>query len=149
VDPWPIPFPPSRREALCTWLTANGINPNDVPQDGDLTIRTVDGTRLIAYEAVVYDENGRRELDERGDRLALKRCTMPLVVEPPDWWEPYEKPTRDDLLAATNRVRQLHIRNANTGDCEHCSKRDYPDYAVPHPCPTIQALDGLHPVGTA
>lgn len=38
-------------------------------------------------------------------------------------------------------VRALHARNANTGTCEHCSERDYPDYAVPWPCPTIAALD--------
>lgn len=43
--------------------------------------------------------------------------------------------------AAIERVRALHVRNANTGDCEHCSERDYPAYAVPWPCPTIAALD--------
>ncbi len=40
-----------------------------------------------------------------------------------------------------NRVRALHVRNDNAGTCEHCSERDYPTYAVPYPCPTIQALD--------
>jgi hypothetical protein len=43
--------------------------------------------------------------------------------------------------AALDRVRALHIRNRHTGDCEHCSENDYPDYAVPHPCPTVAALD--------
>jgi hypothetical protein len=43
--------------------------------------------------------------------------------------------------AAITRARALHRRNANTGDCEHCSERDYPDYAVAYPCPTIRALD--------
>jgi hypothetical protein len=47
--------------------------------------------------------------------------------------------------AAVDRVRALHCRNEHTGDCEHCSERDYPDYAVPHPCPTIRALDGEQP----
>jgi hypothetical protein len=51
---------------------------------------------------------------------------------------------RDELKAAVERVRNLHVRNANTGDCEHCSERDYPNYAVPWPCPTIAAL-GLPP----
>lgn len=50
--------------------------------------------------------------------------------------------------AAVRRVRELHRRNANTGDCEHCSERDYPDYAVPHPCPTIAALDAEQPKET-
>lgn len=43
--------------------------------------------------------------------------------------------------AATERVRALHHRNEHTGDCEHCSAGDYPNYSVPHPCPTIRALD--------
>jgi hypothetical protein len=43
--------------------------------------------------------------------------------------------------AAIARVRALHRRNDNTGDCEHCSERDYPDYAVSYPCLTITALD--------
>ena len=44
--------------------------------------------------------------------------------------------------AAIARVRTLHHRNEHTGNCEHCSERDYPDYGVPYPCPTIRALDG-------
>ncbi|MFB7278082.1 hypothetical protein ACFCZV_13320 [Streptomyces hydrogenans] len=47
--------------------------------------------------------------------------------------------------AAIERVRALHTRSPNTGDCNHCSERDYPDYAVPHPCPTIRALDEPQP----
>jgi len=43
--------------------------------------------------------------------------------------------------AALNAVRRLHVRNAHTGTCEECSRRDYPDYSVPAPCPTIRALD--------
>ncbi|MFP8960013.1 DUF3846 domain-containing protein [Streptomyces nanhaiensis] len=50
-----------------------------------------------------------------------------------------------DAEAALDRVRALHVRNQNTGDCEHCSERDYPNYAVPWPCPTIRALDGSQP----
>lgn len=132
-----------RREALCAWLTANGINPNNVPTDADLTITTADdGTRVIAYEEFDRDADGNRQIDERGTGVARRKCSTLLVVEPPDWWEPYVKPTRDQLLDATDRVRTLHRRNEHTGDCEHCSKRDYPDYAVPWPCATIQALDG-------
>ncbi|WP_020116790.1 hypothetical protein [Streptomyces canus] len=43
--------------------------------------------------------------------------------------------------AAIAHTRTLHRRNEHTGDCEHCSAGDYPDYSVPHPCPTIRALD--------
>jgi hypothetical protein len=45
---------------------------------------------------------------------------------------------RDNQVTA---VRALHVRNANTGTCEHCSERDYPDYSVGYPCPTIRALE--------
>ena len=48
-------------------------------------------------------------------------------------------------LAAFDRVCALHRRNEDTGDCEHCSERDYPDYAVLWPCPTIRALEGEQP----
>ncbi|MFD9444973.1 hypothetical protein [Streptomyces sp. NPDC060001] len=44
--------------------------------------------------------------------------------------------------AAVERARKLHRRNDHTGDCEYCSARDYPDYSVPYPCDTVQALDG-------
>lgn len=130
-----------RRKELCDWLAANHIDPFDVPLHGDLTTDTVDGQRVIRYEALVRDGNGRLVADERGENEAVERRAVPLLVEPPDWWEPYEKPTRPMLLAAVERVRALHVRNPNSGTCEHCSERDYPDYAVPHPCPTIRALD--------
>lgn len=43
-------------------------------------------------------------------------------------------------LAAIQRVRELH--EDSYGYCEPCSAGDYPGYAVQHPCPTIQALNG-------
>jgi len=49
--------------------------------------------------------------------------------------------------AALNAVRQLHVRNEHTGTCEECSRRDYPDYSVPAPCPTIRALDAHNTSG--
>lgn len=137
----------SRSKELCDWLTANHIEPSTVPIHGDLTLGTEDGERVIRYEAMVRTADGRLMLDDRGEDVAIERRTVPLLVEPPDGWEPYEKPTRPVLLAAVERVRALHVRNANTGDCEHCSERDYPDYAVAWPCPTIRVLDG-HPEET-
>lgn len=100
---------------------------------------------------------------------AVRDALTPKVVEQktitchctcPDCWHgcchiPIDDLTDDDLdelyrrrdltEAALGRARALHKRNEHTGDCEHCSKRDYPDYAVPWPCPTIRALD---PSGT-
>lgn len=98
----------NRREAYAAWLTANNINPNDVLVDADVYIEThPDGTRHIVHEACHLDAEGRRQINERGDGIALECRTTPLLVEPPDWWEPYRKPTRDQLLATVQVVRAL------------------------------------------
>jgi hypothetical protein len=76
-----------------------------------------------------------------GTSLARIRAALDGVPEP-------------DAAAATRpgeaaiaRVRVLHRRNANTGECEYCSFRDYPTYAVPYPCDTVRALDGQEQPG--
>jgi hypothetical protein len=132
----------SRSDALCAWLTANGIEPNTVPVDADLTVVSTDDGRILRCEVYVHTEDGRVILNDRGDDKAREIRTVPLVVDPPVWWTPYEKPTREQLLTAADRVRALHQRNENTGECEYCSFRDYPTYAVPYPCDTVRALDG-------
>jgi len=130
-----------RREAYCAWLTANHIDPGDVLLDSDVYLETTgDGTRVIVYEGCAKDAQGRKQVDERGTGVALERRTTPLLVDPPDWWEPYRKPTRDQLLDVLAKVQALHHCNEHTGDCEHCSQRDYPDYSVPWPCPTMRIL---------
>ncbi|CAL9667963.1 hypothetical protein SUDANB145_07260 (plasmid) [Streptomyces sp. enrichment culture] len=131
-----------RREELRAWLTANNIRPADVPLHGDLyLVPEPDGTVHIHYEAFHLTADGHKHVDEHGQNAAVERRHTPLLVAPPAWWEPYRKPTRDQLLAAVERIWALHQRNEHTGDCEHCSQRDYPDYAVPWPCPTVQALE--------
>jgi hypothetical protein len=135
----------SRRTELCDWLTANGIEPNTVPIDGDLTIVDTEHGQVIRYETFVQ-KDGAKVMDPRGGD-AYEIHTVPLVAEPPAWFEPYEKPTREQLLAAADRVRALHPRNVNTGECEYCSARDYPTYAVPYPCDTVRALDGQEQPG--
>ncbi len=131
-----------RRQALCAWLTANGINPDNVPWDADMTISEGAAGRHLCCEVFDLTSDGHRPIDERGEFAAVTVVTVPLKVEPPEWWQPYEKPTREQLLAAADRVRALHRRNENTGECEYCSARDYPDYTVPFPCDTIKALEG-------
>lgn len=137
----PVPTDWTRRTALADWLTANGIDPHTVPIDGDLTIIDTDNGRAIRVETFVH-ENGAKVIDERGEAEAREIRTVPLAVEPPAWFEPYEKPTREQLLTAADRVRTLHRQNENTEECEYCSARDYPTYAVPYPCDTLRALDG-------
>lgn len=136
----PVPTDYSRHTELADWLTANGIEPNTVPVDGDLTIVDTDAGRAIRVETMIRTKDGRLILNDRGTGEAREIRTVPLIVEPPAWWTPYEKPTRETLLAAVEKVRALHRRNEHTSDCEHCSEHDYPDYAVPWPCPTMTAL---------
>jgi len=124
----------SRRAALCDWLTANGIEPNIVPIDGDLTIGDTEHGRVIRCETFVQ-KDGAKVMDPRGGE-AYEIRTVPLLVEPPEWWTPYEKPTRETLLAAVDRVRKLHENDG--GICSACTAA----IAVLYPCPTVRALDG-------
>jgi hypothetical protein len=97
-----------RREAYCAWLTANRIEPGDILLDSEVYLDTTsDGTRVIVYEACARDSQGRKHVNERGDGVALERRTTPLLVDPPDWWEPYRKPTRDQLLDVIDKLRKL------------------------------------------
>ena len=40
-----------------------------------------------------------------------------------------------------DRMRKIHQRSEAGSVCVHCSERDYPDYTVAWPCPTIAALE--------
>jgi hypothetical protein len=91
-------LPEGRRTALCGWLTENGINPHDVPADADMTIDKGPTGRFLRCEVFDRSPDGRLQVDERGERVALMVVNVPLQVEPPEWWTPYEKPTREQLL---------------------------------------------------
>ena len=105
-----------RRAALCAWLTANAINPDDVPQDADITVTEGTGGRFLCCEVFDLDKDGHKQLDEHGEKVAVTVVAVPLKVEPPSWWQPYEKPTRDQLLAVLGRVQQLAERWKYTSD---------------------------------
>ncbi|MGW3383315.1 hypothetical protein ACWDCO_24405 [Streptomyces albogriseolus] len=138
----PQEWPDGRLDAIRAWLKANNINPSDVPIHGDLYLEPDPaGGQRIAYEAFHLDSEGRKHVDERGESAAIERRTTPLLVDPPDWWEPYRKPTRDQLLEAVDRVRALHYRwESDPGSCAHC--QDGMGTPLPWPCPTIKALEG-------
>lgn len=129
-------LPEGRRTALCAWLTANGINPNDVPTDAEMTINKGPTGRFLRCEVFDRGPDGRIQLDERRERTALMVVNVPLQVEPPEWWKPYEKPTRDQLLSVVEQVRALHAEEY--GCCSHCTRAD----TVIYPCSTVRALDG-------
>lgn len=105
-----------RRDAVCAWLNANGINPSDVPVDADMTISEGTAGRFLCCEVFERSPDGLITLDECGERVAVTTVAVPLKVEPPTWWKPYEKPTREDLLATLQRVQQLAERWKHTAD---------------------------------
>ncbi|CQR59247.1 hypothetical protein [Streptomyces leeuwenhoekii] len=140
----------ARREELCAWLTANNIRPKDVPLDADLYLAPhPDGTVHIHYEAFHLTADGHRHLDERGEKAAIERRSTPLLVDPPDWWEPYRKPTRQQLLDVIGKIRALHKPQPDGSgfpDSNHCGtcSQDGGDgyqYLVPWPCPTIRIIE--------
>ncbi|MFJ1650069.1 hypothetical protein ACIOC2_01375 [Streptomyces sp. NPDC088337] len=98
----------SRRAAVCDWLTANGINPNHVPVDSDLTIEVTEQGRVIRFEAFVLNDDGHPQIDERGQHAVREVRTTPLHQEPPEWWEPYQKPTREQLTADLDGAYREH-----------------------------------------
>lgn len=101
-------WPDDRRDAIRAWLKANNINPSDFPIRGDIYLEPdPDGGQRITYEAFHLDSQGHKHVDERGTGVAIERRTTPLLVDPPDWWEPYRKPTRDQLLGVLKRVKAL------------------------------------------
>lgn len=139
-----------RREELCGWLRANGVDPNRVPIEADMTVETDDaGARVLRCEVFVTDANGQRMLDERRTGIALEAVTVPLVAEPPAWWQPYAKPTREQLLDAVTAVHQVHRAAKHKGQiiCVECSAYDgwttTGNPPVQHPCDTIKALGTL------
>jgi hypothetical protein len=88
-----------RRADLCDWLRANGVDPNRVPTDSDLYIETDDnGHGTLHFEQYDTDAFGRPIPNERGDGAARRPADVPLASEPPEWWRPHSKPTREQLL---------------------------------------------------
>ena len=125
----------SRREALCAWLTANGIDPNAVPVDADMTIDKGPIGRFLRCEVFDRDHDGRIKVDDRGTGPARLVINVTLKVEPPDWWQQYQKPTRDQLLEVVERVQQLAERWKCTGDRKEGPRRELlqalGEYATP------------------
>ncbi|GAA4676813.1 hypothetical protein GCM10023347_33930 [Streptomyces chumphonensis] len=67
------------RAAVAAWLLVNGVNPDDVPLEGPIS---VDGQH-IRYAALLRNEAGRHYRDERTGRSAREERVTPLTVEPP------------------------------------------------------------------
>jgi hypothetical protein len=96
-----------RREEYVAWLEANNINPRHVLRDADVTIEDRPTGRVLRCEVCALTPDGHKQVDERGKRVATEFAEVPLLVQPPEWWEPYEKPTRNELLELVADLRKL------------------------------------------
>ncbi len=83
-----------RREAMAAWLTANGVDPHDVPLHADITVDDQDGRRVIRYEAFQRDSDGCIVATDEGTDAAVEERTTPLVAEPPAELAPHVDPPR-------------------------------------------------------
>lgn len=100
-----------RRQLVCDWLTANGVDPKRVPRDSDLYVETDDsGAQTLHFEQYDVDDNGHRVLNQQGDGVAIRDAAVPLLVEPPEWWQPHRKPTREQLL---DQLRAVYRERAH------------------------------------
>lgn len=140
------------REILCDWLRANGINPDEVPLDADLTIEAdATGQRWIRCETYCTTNDGQRFMNAEGTDAARELVLAPLKTEPPTWWQPHTRPSREQLLEALGAVGWIHrpVEHRGKTICGHCSAwdddiRDSADNApVTYPCDTIKALRHL------
>lgn len=137
---------PDLRADVCDWLTALGIAPSDVPTDSDLYITTDSGEPpMLHFEVYVRDDAGRRLINAQRTGPVIERRSVPLTVEPPKHWQPHRNPTREELLAAVDRVRTLHqpIRVPTVvGERNACVVCDGDPMNEPqYPCATLAALD--------
>lgn len=76
--PVPVETPYGPREAVAEWLTANGIDPNEVPEEGPLAIER----GCIRYAALLRNEAGHRYMDASTGQAAREGRTTPLKVPP-------------------------------------------------------------------
>ncbi|MFJ4785500.1 hypothetical protein [Streptomyces sp. NPDC088794] len=76
--PVPVKTPYGPRETVAAWLTANDIDPSDVPWEGPITIEA----GQIRYVALLCNEAGRKYVDEATGDVAQEERTTPLKVPP-------------------------------------------------------------------
>ena len=107
ATPPPPPADETRRDAVCAWLRANGINPAHVPRDADINIGVNPAGRYIELDLFDLAPDGKKQIDEHGENAAILTARVPLKVEPPVWWEPNVKPTRDQLLHLVEQLEKL------------------------------------------
>jgi hypothetical protein len=86
---WGMHIGQGRAEEISAWVAANGVEPDDVSTDHDLTVEDSPDGRLIRYQAYLRALGGARYRVDGQDGPASEERTVPLAVEPPDGWPVY------------------------------------------------------------
>ncbi|MFJ4682020.1 hypothetical protein [Streptomyces sp. NPDC088789] len=85
---WHLHIAQGRKEALCAWLRANGIDPVRVPQEYDLTVEDTPDGRVIRHHVfATNDDDVKVEPQDGGPRIHER--VVPLLVEPSADWPVY------------------------------------------------------------
>jgi hypothetical protein len=85
---WNLHIAQRRTEEISAWVAANGIDPDDVSVDHDLTVEDSPDGLVIRYRAYLRALDGCKYVDGTGGPASEDRA-VPLVVEPPDGWPVY------------------------------------------------------------
>ena len=92
---WGMHVGQGRAEEISAWMAANGVDPDDVSTDHDLTVEAGPNYRVIRYRAYLRALDGcKYHVDGVGP--ATEERTVPLVVEPPDGWPVYALVDREE-----------------------------------------------------
>lgn len=83
---WPLHIAQGRAEEISAWVAANGIEPDDVSTDHNLTVEDGPGGHVIRCRAYLRTLDGARYHVDGQDGAASEDRTVPLVVEPPEHW---------------------------------------------------------------
>ena len=79
----------TRRTLLIDWLTSIGLNADDIPNDtGALTVtRDSLGALHVHWLEFVYDDNGKRVIDEPNLTIVTRAREKSIDATPPGWGE--------------------------------------------------------------
>lgn len=86
---WGMHVSQRRAEEISAWVAANGIDPDDVSTDHDLTVEDGPDGRVIRYRAYLRNANGARYRADGENGAASEERMTSLTVEPPDGWPVY------------------------------------------------------------
>lgn len=87
---WGVHRAQDRTDALCEWARANGLTPDDVSADDNITVEDTSDGRIIRCRVFVHTDSGAKQVDPiRSGEALMEERAVPLVVEPPDDWPVY------------------------------------------------------------